>query len=160
MKVIKHDKLLIGVISDTHGTLHSEIIKIFKDVDLIIHAGDIGNPDIIEDLQTIASVVAIRGNMDFEAWANEFPETQDVPASETLIHVIHNVSNFDIKSDSANFNAVIHGHTHKPCIENRHNMLFLNPGSASLPQIDQSPSVALLRVSGTLLDAQIIEITK
>jgi len=149
---------VVGVISDTHGWLRPAAIKALKGVDLIIHAGDVGKPDIIEDLQAIAPVEAVRGNMDMDDWAHRLPETKLIKVGSVLLYVIHDVYKIDIKPAKAGVGAIIHGHTHKPSsIEDHNGVLFLNPGSATHPRFNSPASVALLHVNGKSLVAQFFE---
>ena len=149
---------IVGVISDTHGLLQPAAIEAFKDTDLIIHAGDVGKPDILEDLQAIAPVEAVRGNMDMDDWAHKLPETKLIEVGSVLLYVIHDVYKIDIKPAKAGISAIIHGHTHKPSsIEDHNGVLFLNPGSATQPRFNSPASVALLHVKEKSLVAQFFE---
>ena len=148
----------MGVISDTHGLLQPAAIEAFKGTDLIVHAGDIGKPDILEDLQAIAPVEAVRGNMDRDDWAHKLPETKLIEVGSLLIYVIHDVYKIDIKPAKAGISAIIHGHTHKSSsIEDHNGVLFLNPGSATQPRFNSPASVALLHVKEKSLVAQFFE---
>ena len=148
----------MGVISDTHGLLQPAAIEAFKGADLIIHAGDVGKPDILEDLQAIAPVEAVRGNMDMDDWAHKLPETKLIEVGSVLLYVIHDVYKIDIKPAKAGISAIIHGHTHKPSsIEDHNGVLFLNPGSATQPRFNSSASVVLLHVKEKSLVAQFFE---
>ncbi len=149
---------IVGVISDTHGWLRPAAIQALKGVDLIIHAGDVGKPDILEDLQAIAPVEAVRGNMDMDDWAYKLPETQLIEVGSVLLYVIHDVYKIDIKPAKAGVRAIIHGHTHKPSSIKDHNgVLYLNPGSATQPRFNSSASVAFLHVKGKSLVTQFFE---
>ncbi len=149
---------IVGVISDTHGCLRPAAIKALKSADLIIHAGDVGKPNILEDLQAIAPVEAVRGNMDMDCWAHRLPETKLIEVGSVLLYVIHDVYKINIKPAKAGVGAVIHGHTHKPSsIEDHNGVLFLNPGSATHPRYNSPASVALLHVNGKSLVAQFVE---
>lgn len=148
----------MGVISDTHGLLQPAAIEAFKGADLIIHAGDVGKPDILEDLQAIAPVEAVRGNMDMDNWAHKLPETKLIEVGSVLLYVIHDVYKIDIKPAKAGISAIIHGHTHKSSsIEDHNGVLFLNPGSATQPRFNSPASVALLHVKEKSLVAQFFE---
>ena len=152
------NNFLVGVISDTHGLLQPAAIEAVKGADLIIHAGDVGKPDILEDLQAIAPVEAVKGNMDMDDWAHRLPETKLIEVGSILLYVIHDVYKIDIKPAKAGVDAVIHGHTHKPSsIEDHNGVLFLNPGSATHPRFNSPASVALLHVKGESLVAEFIE---
>ena len=152
------NNFLVGVISDTHGLLQPAAIEVFKGTDLIIHAGDVGKPDILEDLQVVAPVEAVRGNMDVDNWAHKLPETKLIEVGSVLLYVIHDVYKIDIKPAKAGINAIIHGHTHKSSsIEDHNGVLFLNPGSATQPRFNSPASVALLHVNEKSLVTQFIE---
>jgi len=120
----------IGLISDTHGLLREEALRALRDVDLIIHAGDVGKPEILAALESLAPVVAIRGNVDNDPWALQLPATAVAEADSASIYVIHNLQEMDIKPAAAGFHIVVSGHTHKPQREEREGVLYLNPGSA------------------------------
>ncbi len=152
------NNFLVGIISDTHGLLQPAVIEAFKGTDLIIHAGDVGKPDILEDLQAIAPVEAVRGNMDMDDWAYKLPETKLIKVGNVLLYVIHDVYKIDIKPAKAGVGAVIHGHTHKPSsIEDHNGVLFLNPGSVTQPRFNSPASVALLHVKEKSLIPQFFE---
>ena len=149
------DTYSIGLISDTHGHLPSGVPKVFKKVDLIIHAGDIGNHEVLETLRAIAPVHAVRGNMD-GGWAHGLPATEVVEIGEVLFYVLHDAYLLNLDPAAAGFVAVINGHTHRAAVEKRKGVLFLNPGSAS--PYSSSGTVALLRIRGTSVEPEIVEL--
>jgi putative phosphoesterase len=151
----KHDHL-VGVISDTHGILPPEAVKAFEGAELIIHAGDIGKPEVLKALRAIAPVVAVRGNMDWGAWTRDLPETQLVTIGEVSLYVLHNSNKLDLEPAAAGLGAVISGHTHRPSVDDRNGVLFLNPGTAG--SSGSSGSVALLRIRGSYVDTQLVEL--
>jgi putative phosphoesterase len=151
----RKDGYLIGVISDTHGQLRAEAAEVLKGVDLIIHAGDIGKPEVLAALDKIAPVHAVRGNMDGH-WAFGLPETEVVEVGDLLLYVLHDVFRLDIDPVATGVVAIIHGHTHTAAIENRKGVLYLNPGSAA--SFKSTPTVALLRISGKSLQAEVVEL--
>ena len=138
----------IGVISDTHGLLRPEAISALQGSDLIIHAGDIGRVEVIEQLAAIAPVKAIRGNIDQAAWADEFPETQVVQVNDMLIYVLHNLKALDLDPQAAGFRVVVSGHSHQPKIEEKDGTLYLNPGSAGPRRFKLPIAVGRLTISG------------
>lgn len=158
IKLQNKDNYLIGVISDTHGFLHSSAIKLFTGTDLIIHAGDIDTPEVLSSLQSIAPVVAVRGNMDKGTWAAGLAETEVVKVGEVMVYVLHDLYMLDIDPVAAGFNAVISGHTHKPSLFNPKGVLFLNPGSATLPKSACMCSAALLHIHRNSLNVEIVEL--
>ena len=119
----------IGLISDTHGLLRKEAMRALEGSDLIIHAGDIGDPKIIDALKTLAPVVAVRGNIDSEPWTSALRETEVVEAGSATIHVLHDVHALDL-NPAAGSNIVVSGHSHKPACEKHDGVLYINPGSA------------------------------
>jgi putative phosphoesterase len=122
--------MLIGVISDTHGLMRPEAVAALTGVEHIIHAGDIGSPDIVPQLSEIAPVTAIRGNVDTQTWALELPAREVVTLAGWTIYVIHDLGDLDLDPAAAGFEIVISGHSHMPKIETRRGVVFLNPGSA------------------------------
>src|SRR5947207_11909486 len=122
--------MFIGIISDTHGLLRPEAVELLLGSEHIIHAGDIGAPEIVLALRKIAPVTAIRGNVDRQAWARGFPETEVVELGGLHIYVIHDVNALDLNPKAAGFAAVISGHSHQPKQETKDGVLYFNPGSA------------------------------
>ena len=122
--------MLIGVISDTHGLLRPEALNALAGVQHIIHAGDIGSPDIVPRLAEIAPVTAIRGNVDTQAWAQAFPLWEVVTLGGRTIHVIHDRADLEVDPATAGFDLVITGHSHQPKTETVGGVVYLNPGSA------------------------------
>lgn len=158
IKLKNKNSYLVGVISDTHGFLQPSVIKLFANTDLIIHAGDIDKPEVLSSLQSIAPVVAVRGNMDKGTWSAKLAETQVIEVGEVLVYVLHDLYMLDIDPVAAGFNAVISGHTHKPHVVNQKGVLFLNPGSATLPKSSCMDSAALLHIHRNSLSTEIIEL--
>ena len=120
----------IGVISDTHGLVRGEAVAALHGSDLILHAGDIGISDVLETLAEIAPVFAVRGNIDRDDWAAKLPETRSIFSAGRQFHLRHDIAGLDIDPAAEGCDAVIFGHSHKPLIENRSGVLYLNPGSA------------------------------
>src|SRR5260370_18798116 len=119
----------IGLISDTHGLLRKEAVEALRGSELIIHAGDVGKPDILEELRKIAPVVAVRGNVDTEPWAKTLPETAVAEAGSVLIYILHDVKALDLNPGASGFPIVVSGHSHKPGKTERDALLYLNPHS-------------------------------
>lgn len=141
---------LIGVISDTHNLLRPEVLDIFKDVNLIIHAGDIGDREIIKSLEKIAEVEAIKGNIDKDKWAEGLPETHMFEFEEKWFYIIHDLNELDLDPKSAGIDVVISGHSHKPKIFKKDNVLYLNPGSAGRRRFKLPVTVALLKLTDNI----------
>jgi len=144
----------VGVISDTHGFLRPQAVEALEGSDLIIHAGDIGKLEILEALREIAPVFAVRGNMDWGEWTRDLFETEIVEIGEILLYVLHDVNQLDLEPTASGFSAVISGHTHRPSIDTRNGVLFLNPGTAG--PFRSPTSVALLHLRGSTLEAQLV----
>ena len=146
----------IGVISDTHGLLRPEAIAALSGSDHIIHAGDIDDPEILDQLAKIAPVTAVRGNVDHGAWANKLPHTNVLEVGSVAIYVLHKLQDLDLKPEAAGFSAVIYGHTHVPKQETKHGVLYFNPGSAGPRRFRLPVSVGKLSIEkdeihGTIL---------
>ena len=122
--------ILIGVISDTHGLLRPEAIEALRGSEHIIHAGDVGSPEILEKLSAIAPVTAVRGNIDKAAWARKLPETQVLELGGISIYVLHDRAKLDLNPKAAGFAVVVSGHSHVPKQETCDGVLYFNPGSA------------------------------
>ena len=121
---------IIGLISDTHGQLRPEALRALKGSDLIIHAGDVGGPEILDELRRLAPVVAVRGNVDTDAWCADLPEKAVAETGSALIYVLHDVKALDMKPAAAGIAMVVSGHSHKPLSEEKKGVLYVNPGSA------------------------------
>ncbi len=152
------DHYLIGVISDTHGHLPGSVADAFDGVDLIIHAGDIGEADIIEALDKMAPTIAVRGNMDFDQWARALPTDKTVAINRTLLYVIHDAFRLKFNPNTAAPDVVISGHTHRPLRQENQGTLYLNPGSAGYPKYGQPATVALLQIKGQSLQVRFVEL--
>ena len=148
----------IGVISDTHGYLDARVIDAFIGTDLIIHAGDIGKPKILDALATVAPVRAVRGNTDRGPWADELPSTALVALNRVTLYILHDIQLLDLEPQAAGIRVVISGHTHRASLEEKNNVVFLNPGSAVEPRHSSPPTVAILTARGETLDARFIEL--
>jgi uncharacterized protein len=152
------DRHLIGVIADTHGLIRPEALEALKDSELIVHAGDIGNPQVIESLRTIAPVVAVRGNTDKGEWAHSLPKYEIIQVAQSWLYVIHDQGDLDLDPAAAGFSAVICGHSHDPSIRVRNGVLLLNPGSAGPRRFDLPVSVALINLKDGILEPRLIEL--
>jgi len=152
------ENVVVGVIADTHGLLLPAAIKALEGVDLIVHAGDVGNTEVLDGLKSIAPVFAVRGNMDRVEGLMELPETEVIEVGGVLLYAIHNIHRLDIVPSKAGFDAVIFGHLHCPSVSEQKGVLFLNPGSATQPRRNYPASLALLHVSGNTIKAEIVNI--
>jgi uncharacterized protein len=151
-------EIVVGVISDTHGLLRPEAIRALRGTNMIIHAGDVGNPEVIEELRGVAPTFVVRGNIDKEHWAATLPMTAVVEVGERLFYVLHEISQLDFDPAAAGFAAVVFGHSHVPSMETREGVLFLNPGSAGPRRFKLPVAIARVRVSGERIDSEIVEL--
>ena len=148
----------IGVISDTHGHIPPGVPKAFHDVDLIIHAGDIGEQTVLDNLSKIAPVVAVRGNMDFGEWAHQLPETEIIEIGQIVLYVLHISNRLGADPGISDLKAVISGHTHRPGVYEKNGVMFINPGSASYPKFGHPASAALIQIKKDDLHVEIIRL--
>ena len=151
----KKSSCTIGVISDTHGLLRPEVVQAFHHVERIIHAGDIGNEKILQELKNIAPVTAVRGNMDGD-WAFNLKRTEALDISGNLIYVIHDIDRLDLDPDSSGVSVVISGHSHKPSVCRRNGVLYMNPGSAGPRRFTLPISAGLLHINIKGIKAELI----
>ena len=148
----------VGVISDTHGLLRPEAVAALAGSELIIHSGDIGSLAVLEALRSIATVVAIRGNIDTGAWAASLQPTEAVEVGEATLYVLHDLAELDFDPKAAGFQAVIAGHSHRPAIETRNGVLYVNPGSAGPRRFSLPITVARLEVERAVVVGRIVEL--
>jgi putative phosphoesterase len=147
--------MMIGIISDTHGLLRAEACARLAGVDHIIHAGDIGRPEVISELRKIAPTLAIRGNVDRGAWAHDYPRTARLKLAGRSIHVLHDLKELALDPAAAGIDIVVSGHSHRPKSETVGGVLYLNPGSAGPRRFSLPIALATLEISGDLLRPRI-----
>jgi putative phosphoesterase len=150
--------ILLGVISDTHGLIRPQAVAALAGADLIIHAGDVGAPAVIDRLGGIAPTFVVRGNVDTAGWAARLPPTRIVEVGALRVLVLHDISQLGLEPAAAGFAAVVFGHSHRPSIETRRGVLFLNPGSAGPRRFKLPVTVARVRVSGRRMRPEIVEL--
>jgi uncharacterized protein len=148
----------VGIISDTHGLLRPEAERALAGAELIIHAGDVGDPGILSKLKRIAPVFAVRGNVDTERWAQELPVNTVVEVGDASFYVLHNLRELDLRPEAAGFQAVISGHTHQAAQSERDGVLYLNPGSAGPRRFQLPVTVALVDLARKPWDVRIVEL--
>jgi len=146
----------VGIISDTHGLLRPEAEGALRGVNLIVHAGDVGHPEILARLKRIAPVFAVRGNVDTDAWAQQLPVTTVVEVGGVSFFVLHNLCELDLRPGAAKFDFVISGHTHQPEQSERHGVLYLNPGSAGPRRFHLPVTLALVDLEQRPWKAEIV----
>jgi putative phosphoesterase len=146
--------MLIGVISDTHGLLRPEAVEALAGSDLILHAGDVGEAGILEKLAKIAPVIAVRGNVDSGAWSARLRDRERIECQGALLYMLHDVNMLDLDPAAAGIHAVISGHSHKPVLQKRDGVLYLNPGSAGPRRFKLPVALARLRIEDSKLAAE------
>jgi len=149
---------LVGVVADTHGLVRPEVVDALRGADLIVHAGDVGTPEVLAALRMVAPVVAVRGNNDRGAWAEALPATEVVELDGTALYLLHDLATLDLEPRAAGLSAVITGHSHRPRAEWRNGVLYLNPGSAGPRRFRLPVSLARLGVRGPRLESELVEL--
>jgi putative phosphoesterase len=149
---------LLGLISDTHGLMRPEALDALRRSDLIIHAGDVGDPAVLQALANIAPLRAIRGNNDRGAWAASLPATEVVELGSHSIYVLHNLAELDLDPAAAGFTTLVSGHSHQPTVEERGNVLFVNPGSAGPRRFKLPVTLATLSLRAGSCEARIVKL--
>jgi len=141
----------LGIISDTHGLLRPEVLPALRGVDRILHLGDVGRPPVLEALEKIAPVTAIRGNVDREGACGKLPETDVVlienpPHGSLYIYMLHDLKTLHLDPAAAKFTAVLHGHTHVPNFVTKKGVLYFNPGSCGPRRFDLPVTIGILTI--------------
>jgi putative phosphoesterase len=152
--------MLVGIISDTHGLLRPEAERALESADLIIHAGDVGDSEILPKLKRIAPVFAVRGNVDAAAWARELPVTTAVEANGANFYVLHNLQELDLRPDGGRFDFVISGHTHRPEQTEKNGVVYVNPGRAGPKRFNLPVSLAILNLTKRPWKAEFVELLR
>jgi putative phosphoesterase len=156
MKIPVARPTTVGLISDTHGVLRPEALDALRGVDFLVHAGDIGSPDILATLSNMAPLTAVRGNNDLAVWAAEVPLQNSLSVGTIHIQVVHERSHLKGRALPMDTRVVVYGHSHRPAIELEDGILYVNPGSAGPRRFKLPVTVALLRIAGEKLDAEIV----
>lgn len=146
----------IGVISDTHGLVRPAAAAALAGADLIVHAGDVGKPEVLDRLRQIAPVTAIRGNVD--TWADDLPEREVIVVEGRTLYMLHDLKQLDLDPVAAGYHVVISGHSHRPAKHVKDGVLYLNPGSAGPRRFKLPVALATLRVSGDAVEAELLEL--
>lgn len=150
--------MTVGVISDTHGLVRPTAIEVLRGSDLIVHCGDVGDAAVLDALRMLAPVRAVRGNNDKGRWAADLSSSEVVEAGAQMLYVLHDVADLDLEPAAAGFAAVLSGHSHRPSVERRRGVLYINPGSAGPRRFTLPIAVAKLTVSARRVDARIVEL--
>jgi putative phosphoesterase len=151
-------RIMLGIISDTHGLLRPEAVAALRGSDRILHAGDVGSPEILAALAKIAPVTAIRGNIDTDPWAHSLPDTEVIEIGGISIYMLHDFGQLDLKPEAAGFRVVVYGHSHRPKMEEKNGVLYFNPGSAGPRRFSLPVSVGRLRVKAGKVRAELVEL--
>ena len=149
---------VVGIISDTHGLLRPDALAALTGSDLIVHAGDIGPPGILDRLREIAPVTAVRGNVDTDAWAEGLPVTASLTVEERVFYVIHDRSHLALYPPPANAAVVVFGHSHQALIDRKDRVLFFNPGSAGPRSFRLPVTVGRLHISADQIEREIVQL--
>jgi uncharacterized protein len=147
---------VLGVISDTHGLLRPEAVEALRGVVHILHAGDVGAPEVLDELRKIAPVTVVRGNVDTAAWARRIPLNEVVEIEGVSIYMLHILSELDLKPEAAGFGVVVYGHSHKPASEAKNGVLYFNPGSAGPRRFKLPVTMGRLTLNGGLARGEIV----
>lgn len=151
--------ITVGVISDTHGLLRPEAVAALRGSDLIVHAGDVGGAAVLDGLRELAPVAAVRGNNDHGPWADALPATDAVEVGGLWLYVLHDLHELDLDPAAAGFAAVIAGHSHKPRLETKRGVLYLNPGSAGPRRFTLPVAVARLHIAAGRVEAETVDLS-
>jgi|SRR5271165_2170877 len=150
--------MILGVISDTHGLLRPEALEALRGSDRILHAGDVGSRDILDHLRALAPVLAVRGNVDTQAWARKLPPTEVVETGGMSIYILHNLDELDLSPEAAGMQAIVYGHSHRPKMETRNGVLYFNPGSAGPRRFHLPVGIGRLIVEKEKIRGELIEL--
>ena len=150
--------MIAGVISDTHGLMRPSALAALAGVDLIVHAGDVGRAEVLQQLRAIAPTYAVRGNVDTSPWGRSLPATEVVDAGGRLLYVLHDRAELDVDPRAGGFAAVIFGHSHRPEATERGSVLFLNPGAAGPRRFSLPISLAILEVTAAALTWRFVDL--
>ncbi len=149
----------IGLISDTHRLLRPEAVAALTGSDFIVHAGDIGSPEVLDRLTRLAPVTAIRGNVDRGDWAAALPTTEVLDAHGTYIYVVHNLAELDLDPGAAGFQVVVSGHSHQPLVREKDGVLYVNPGSAGPRRFSLPVTVGRLTVADGRIAPELVALS-
>lgn len=154
-----NDELRVGLVADTHGLLRPDARAFLVGCDYIVHGGDVGGPKILDELAVMAPLIAVRGNNDTQPWAAHLPATELIRVGNVFVYVIHNLAELDIDPGAAGVRVVVSGHSHKPMLEERDGVLYVNPGSCGPRRFKLPISVGEVIVSGSAVNARIVDLS-
>lgn len=150
--------LRVGLISDTHGLLRPQATAFLQGCDHILHGGDIGGPEILEQLRAVAPVSAVRGNNDTHAWAASLPQTRLLELAGVKLYLIHNLDDLELDPSAAGVQVIVSGHSHRPCVRERGGVIYVNPGSAGPRRFKLPISIAELEICGNVITPRLLEL--
>jgi uncharacterized protein len=152
--------LRVGLVSDTHGLLRPEVRVFLAGCDYIVHGGDVGDPGILDELAQMAPLIAVRGNNDTQSWAARLRHTELVRVGGIFLYAIHNLEELDIDPGAAGVRVVVSGHSHKPKVEEREGILYVNPGSCGPRRFKLPICAGEISVAGTAVEARIVDLAQ
>jgi putative phosphoesterase len=150
--------IVIGVISDTHGLLRPQAVEALRGVARILHAGDVGDQEILKALEKIAPVTAVRGNVDGGTWARKIPMSEIIEVEGVSVYMLHILERLDLKPEAAGFRVVVYGHSHVPKIEEKNGVMYFNPGSAGPRRFKLPVTVGKLSINGGRVRGEIVDL--
>jgi putative phosphoesterase len=148
----------VGLIADTHGLLRAEAVRALQGSELIVHAGDVGKPAVLEALRAVAPVTAVRGNVDRGPWAQALPAREALQIGRVWVYVLHDLQTLDLLPEATGFQVVVSGHSHQPSIRERNGVLFVNPGSAGPRRFNLPVTVAVMLVQDASVEARVVRL--
>ena len=148
----------VGVISDTHGLLRPEAVEALRGAARILHAGDVGDHEILKALEKIAPVTAVRGNVDGGTWARKIPRSEVIEVEGVSVYMLHILDRLDLKPEAAGFRVVVYGHSHVPKIEQKKGVMYFNPGSAGPRRFKLPVTVGKLSINGGRVRGEIVDL--
>jgi putative phosphoesterase len=157
-RLTKNHPFVVGILSDTHGHLPDGAMTVLSNVHQILHAGDIGSPDILSALEKTAPTIAVRGNMDGGEWADHLPEEKTVRLGNISVHILHDLDRIKTHLGNTGVHVVVSGHTHRPRVEKQNSRLYINPGSTSYPRGRYPASLAILKMFQSDLSVEIVNV--
>jgi putative phosphoesterase len=151
--------LRVGLVADTHGLLRTAAKRFAAECDYLIHAGDIGSQEILDELSVLAPLTVVKGNNDEQGWATSLPETELIRLGGVFVYVIHDIAKLAVKPSSASSRVIVSGHSHKPSIQEREGILYVNPGSCGPRRFNLPISVGELLIDGAEVRARTMELS-
>ena len=148
----------VGILSDTHGLIRPEVEQLLANCDRILHAGDVGDPLVLDRLQQIAPLVAVRGNMDYGSWSSSLPVTEMLEIGGLFFYLLHDLYQLDLEPAAAGIHVVVSGHTHRAAIHREDGVIYLNPGSAGHRRLNYPLSIARVVIENGIARPQIVEV--